>query len=236
MTDVAETKQADKEREIAANNRVAEEGASGAGDRTAGSATAPGPEDPVDQVATPRRRRHPVVTVLIGGVVLVILLVLLDDGLALLQERNTRIALAGTTWQLTSYTENFFDGDTHFAKRANVIPDPEHYTLAFPADGTAILTSDCLTSTWSYSFPAKGIHFDLGEIIQDGRRFNGGETVLGGDECGPASPGGMVAVDFASTNGLEFASGSLILRRPECPWPCPSDIDLRQTWVPMPAQ
>jgi heat shock protein HslJ len=57
-------------------------------------------------------------------------------------------SLTGTTWQWTEFTNK--DQSNH-VNSAGVIPDPEHYTIVFNADGTAVLTADCNQAPWSYT-------------------------------------------------------------------------------------
>jgi hypothetical protein len=51
-------------------------------------------------------------------------------------------SLTGKVWQWTSYTEDGVGTVT--------IRDPEHYTIAFNADGTARVVADCNKNGWSY--------------------------------------------------------------------------------------
>jgi heat shock protein HslJ len=57
-------------------------------------------------------------------------------------------SLTGTTWQWTEFTTK--DQSNHVTS-AGVIPDPEHYTMVFNADGTIVLTADCNQAPWSYT-------------------------------------------------------------------------------------
>lgn len=62
--------------------------------------------------------------------------------------------LTGTTWQWTEFTTKDQSGHV---KSAGVIPDPEHYTMVFNADGTIVLTADCNQVPWSYTTSGRSI-------------------------------------------------------------------------------
>lgn len=68
-------------------------------------------------------------------------------------------SLTGRTWQWTEFKIHAHDnGGT------TVIPisDPEHYTVVFDANGTAVFIADCSQSRWAYEIKDRQMHLVSG--------------------------------------------------------------------------
>jgi hypothetical protein len=216
-----------------------------------------------DHVATGGRLRDRVVRWSIVALVVIGLVVI---AMGELTEQSMRQRLVGSTWQMTSYNYLVFDGQNGDHRSDTVaIAQPERYSLAFVADGTAVLTADCYGSVWGYTVDyGVGTGLVFGTV---GSRF----TLLQDAEVVPAcEPTGNAALDvtggsapecevtkladgyytclgsevpirtyLARTEALELRSGALVLLRPlSASWPgsYPDKRPLEQVFVETPRQ
>jgi hypothetical protein len=198
----------------------------------------------IHQVATGKRARDRVVPWSILALVVIGLVVV---AMGELTEQSMRQRLVGSTWQMTSYNYVVSDGQNGDHRSDSIaIADPERYSLAFVADGTAVLTADCYRSVWGYT-----VDYGVGTGLVFGTvhsRF----TLLQDAEVVPAcEPARVPALDvtkpntgecevtnlpdgrffclgsevplrtyLARTEGLELRSGALVLLRPlSASWP-----------------